>query len=83
MDYFILIKWRSQLVILGVMVKFIFIILTEMAVSFFLSFFLPILCSVISDHDNRVGVWHISLKKKKKKKKKYCDTATSRLKLFT
>ena len=37
-------------------------------------FFLPILCSVNSDHDNRVGVWHISFKttttKKKKKKKK-------------
>ena len=36
----------------------------------FLSFFLPILCSVNSDHDKRVGVWHISLQKKKKKKKK-------------
>ena len=41
------------------------------------SFFLPILCSVNSDHDNRVA------QKFQNKTKKYCDTATSRLKLFT
>ena len=58
---------------------------THVFFSPFLSFFLPILCSANSDHDNRVGVWHISFKttKKKKEKKKYCDTATSRLKLYT
>ena len=44
------------------------------------SFFLPLLCPVNSDHDNRFGLWHISFKKKKKKKNEFCDTATSRLK---
>ena len=47
------------------------------------SFFLLILCSVNSDHDNRVWVWHVSFKTTTTKKKKmYCDTATSRLKLY-
>ena len=43
-----------------------------------LSFFLPLLCSVNSDHDNRFGLWHISFNNNNKKK--FCDTATSRLK---
>ena len=33
----------------------------------FFFFFLPILCSVNSDHDNRVGVWHIHASFKTKK----------------